>query len=371
VRDILDRIRRWQAAGDTFALATVVDTSASAPRGPGAAVAVHPDGTVLGSVSGGCVEGAVVETCREVLAGDDPHLVTYGYSDDEAFAVGLTCGGTIHVFVQAVTPHDVVDTAALADAVAGDAPVAVATVVEGPGPVGRSVVVWPDRVDGRFGVEGLDAAVVDDARGMLAQGVSGRRHYGPNGERRRDEVGVFVEAFAPRPRMLVFGAIDFASAVASVGRFLGFHVTVCDAREVFATRARFPDADEVVVEWPHRYLRTTTIDARTVICVLTHDPKFDVPVLVEALRTDATFIGVMGSRRTHDDRLERLRAEGVTETDLARLRSPIGLDLGGRTPEETAVSIAAEIVQHRWGGSGRPLSDTDGRIHADRQPATT
>lgn len=373
MRDILVEIRRWQAAGDTFALATVVDTSSSAPRGPGAAVAVHPDGTVLGSVSGGCVEGAVVETCQQVLAGADPQLVTYGYSDDEAFAVGLTCGGTIHVFVQAITPDHPIDTAAVGRAVDQDAPVAVATVVQGPpgAPVGASVVVWPDRFEGTLRAEGLDVAVVDDARGMLAQGVSGRRHYGPNGQRRRDEVGVFVEVFAPRPRMLVFGAIDFASAVARMGRFLGFHVTVCDAREVFATRDRFPDADQVVVEWPHRYLAATPVDTRTVICVLTHDPKFDVPVLVEALRTEAAFIGVMGSRRTHDDRLDRLRAEGVTASDLARLRAPIGLDLGGRTPEETAVSIAAEIVQQRWGGSGRPLVETAGRIHVDREPATT
>ena len=363
MRDVLDQVRSWQAAGVTFALATVVDTSSSAPRGPGAAVAVHPDGTVLGSVSGGCVEGAVVETCYEVLAGGPPRLVTYGYSDDEAFAVGLTCGGTIHVFVQAVTPDHGIDLAAVADAVAADAPVAVATVVDGPAEPGRSMLVWPDRVGGSVGTSGLDAAVVDDARGMLAQGTSGRRHYGPDGERRRDDVGVFVEALAPRPRMLVFGAIDFASAVAWIGRFLGFHVTVCDARPVFATRARFPDADEVVVAWPHRYLADTVVDERTVICVLTHDPKFDVPVLVGALRTEAAFIGVMGSRRTHDDRMARLRDEGVPESDLARLRSPIGLDLGGRTPEETAVSIAAEIVQRRWGGSGRPLSRTFGRIH--------
>lgn len=371
MREVLTEIRRWQAAGETFALASVVDTSASAPMGPGAAVAVHPDGTVLGSVSGGCVEGAVVETCQEVLAGAEPRLVTYGYSDDEAFAVGLTCGGTIHVFVQAIRPDGDVDVAAIGDAVDADAPVAVATVVEGPGDVGAAMTIWPDHVDGTLGREGLDVAVVDDARGMLAQGASGRRHYGPSGQRRRDEVGVFVQSFAPRPRMLVFGAIDFASAVASVGRFLGFHVTVCDAREVFATRARFPDADEIVVDWPHRYLQATTVDQRTVICVLTHDPKFDVPVLREALQTDAGYIGVMGSRRTHEDRLERLREAGVDEDDLARLRSPIGLDLGGRTPEETAVSIAAEIVQRRWGGSGIPLSEAEGRIHADRQALTT
>jgi xanthine dehydrogenase accessory factor len=368
MRDIIDRIERWQHDGETFALATVVATSSSAPRGPGAAVAVHPDGTVLGSVSGGCVEGAVVATCLEVLDGADPRLVTYGYSDDEAFAVGLTCGGTIHVFVEAVAPQDDLDLPAIAAAIGADEPVAVATLVEGPGAVGSSLTVWPDRVEGSLGTEGLDVAVTDDARGLLAIGRSARRHYGPDGQRRVDDVGVFVEVFAPRPRMLVFGAIDFASSVTSIGRFLGYRVTVCDARGVFATAARFPDADEIVVEWPHRYLQDTAVDQRTVICVLTHDPKFDVPVLVEALRTDAGFIGVMGSRRTHDDRLERLREEGVSEEQLARLRSPIGLDLGGRTPEETAVSIAAEIVQRRWGGSGAPLAATEGRIHHEPTP---
>ena len=163
--------------------------------------------------------------------------------------------------------------------------------------------------------------------------------------------------------MLVFGAIDFAAAVARAGKFLGYRVTVCDARPMFATRARFPDADEVVVDWPHRYLAQTPIDARTVICVLTHDPKFDVPLLEVALRTPAGYIGAMGSRRTHDDRLARLREAGLTEDELARLRSPIGLDLGARTPEETAVSVAAELIQLRWGGSGQPLTDTTGRIH--------
>jgi xanthine dehydrogenase accessory factor len=193
--------------------------------------------------------------------------------------------------------------------------------------------------------------------------VTGLRHYGPHGERRRDEVGVFVESYAPPPRMLVFGAIDYAAAVAKIGKFLGYRVTVCDARPIFATKARFPDADEVVVEWPHRYLSRTPVDARSVICVLTHDPKFDVPLLEVALRTPAGYIGAMGSRRTHDDRLARLREVGLTEDELARLRSPIGLDLGARTPEETAVSIAAELIQLRWGGTGHPLTSTEGRIH--------
>ena len=235
--------------------------------------------------------------------------------------------------------------------------------ISGLGEVGARMAVWPDRVSGSLGVEGLDVAVTDDARGMLAQGATGQRHYGPAGERRRDEVTVFVEAYAPPPRMLVFGAIDFAAAVARIGSFLGYRVTVCDARAVFATARRFPDADEVVVEWPHRYLARQQVDERTVICVLTHDPKFDVPLLEVALRTPAWYVGAMGSRNTHEDRLDRLREAGLTEADLSRLRSPIGLDLGARTPEETAVAVAAEIVAGRWGGTGVPLGQTEGAIH--------
>jgi xanthine dehydrogenase accessory factor len=201
---------------------------------------------------------------------------------------------------------------------------------------------------------------------MLDHGTTGVLRLGPEGERRLDDLQVFVQSFAPPPRMLVFGAIDFAAAVARVGKFLGYHVTVCDARAVFATPKRFPEADEVVVEWPHKYLARVAVDHRTVICVLTHDPKFDVPLLEVALRTDAAYVGAMGSRRTHDDRLERLREAGLSDEELARLSSPIGLDIGARTPEETAVSIAAEIVAGRWGGSGSRLTATAGPIHRDR-----
>jgi xanthine dehydrogenase accessory factor len=174
---------------------------------------------------------------------------------------------------------------------------------------------------------------------------------------------VFIRSYTPPPKMLVFGAIDFAGAVARTGVFLGFHVTVCDARPVFATRARFPEADEVVCDWPHRYLERTQVDERTVICVLTHDPKFDVPLLQVALGTSASYIGVMGSRRTHHERMQRLRELGVSDADLERLASPIGLDIGSRTPEETAISIAAEIIQTRSNGTGLRLSRTDGPIH--------
>jgi xanthine dehydrogenase accessory factor len=202
---------------------------------------------------------------------------------------------------------------------------------------------------------------------MLAAGQNGLRHYGPRGQRRIDDVTVLLQSFTPPPRMLVFGATDFAGALTRIGAFLGYRVTLCDARPVFATARRFPAADEVVCAWPDRYLSDEVaagrVDARTVIAVVTHDPKFDVPLLQVALASPASYVGAMGSRRTHQQRLAELRAAGVAELALARLRSPIGLDIGGRTAEETAVSIAAELVQARWGGTGRPLSASEGDIH--------
>jgi xanthine dehydrogenase accessory factor len=397
VRDILAQIEKWWDAGETFGLATVVRTFHSAPREPGAALAVSAGGEVIGSVSGGCVEGAVYELAQQVCRTGQPVLQTYGISDDTALSVGLTCGGIIEIFVEPVSKERFPELGDVAAAIKAGQPVAVATVIAGPGQTGarRVILGRTDLEAGAAGENGaaaaggngagsfngrsggkvpaawgtlgagdrLDQAVDDDARGMLAQGLTAVRHYGEHGERRGDELSVFVQSFAPPPQMLVFGAIDFAAAVARAGKFLGYHVIVCDARPVFATRARFPDADEVVVDWPHRYLARTPVDERTVICVLTHDPKFDVPVLEVALRTPAGYIGAMGSRRTHEDRLARLREAGMAEDELARLRSPIGLDLGARTPEETAVSVAAELIQLRWGGSGRPLTDTAGRIH--------
>jgi xanthine dehydrogenase accessory factor len=353
VRDVLNDIMKWWDAGETFGLATVVRTFRSAPREPGAALATSIDGEVIGSVSGGCVEGAVYELCGEVVETGQPVLQTYGVSDDDAFAVGLTCGGILDIFVEPASRELFPE------------PVAVATVISGPGRAGARRIVYADgAASGSLGAgDRLDQAVDDDARGMLAQGQTGIRRYGTQGERRHDELAVFVNSFAPAPHMMVFGAIDFAAAVARAGKFLGYRVTVCDARPVFATAARFRDADEVIVDWPHRYLKDAEVDERTVICVLTHDPKFDVPLLEVALRTPAGYIGAMGSRRTHEDRLARLREAGLTEDELARLRSPIGLDLGARTPEETAVSIAAELIQLRWGGTGQPLTSTEGRIH--------
>jgi xanthine dehydrogenase accessory factor len=234
--------------------------------------------------------------------------------------------------------------------------------------VGTRLVVWPDHTTGGTGSARLDDAIRDDARGLLDSGRNGTLTYGPDGQRRGEGLSVFVESFAPPPRMIVFGAIDFAAAVARIGSFLGYRVTVCDARPIFATASRFPGANEVVVEWPHRYLQAEAeagrIDRRTALCVLTHDPKFDVPLLEVALRLPkVAYIGAMGSRRTHEDRLARLRERGITDEEISRMSSPIGLDLGARTPEETAVSIAAEMIALHWGGAGNRLAEREGPIH--------
>jgi xanthine dehydrogenase accessory factor len=354
MRDIADGLAAWRAAGLRFAVATVVRTFSSAPRGPGAAMAVAENGEVLGSVSGGCVEGAVYDLARSALETSETTLQRYGVSDDEAFEVGLTCGGTIDILV---APADYPEFADVLGAVLAGQPVAMVSAA------GRHLVVRPERFTGDLGDPGLTAAAAQQATGMLAHGTTAMIDLGAHGEQRMDEVSVFVQSFAPPPRMLVFGAIDFAGAMARIGKFLGYHVVVCDARPIFATRKRFPDADELVVQWPHRYLEQARVDRRTVICVLTHDPKFDVPLLAAALRTPAGYIGVMGSRRTHDDRLQRLRELGVGEESLARLSAPIGLDLGARTPEETAVAIAAEIIALSWNGTGRRLTDLEAPIH--------
>jgi xanthine dehydrogenase accessory factor len=256
-------------------------------------------------------------------------------------------------------------------ALAEQSPAAVATVIGGPG-TGSKMLVTPEDYVGTTGDDDLDRAVVEGARGLLEGGRTETVHFGPQGQRRMEDVAVFVQSFAPPPRMYVFGAIDFASAVARLGKFMGYRVTVCDARPVFATRDRFPTADEVVIAWPDEFLKTAEVDRRTVICVLTHDPKFDVPVLVEALKTEAGYIGAMGSRRTHSNRTARLKEAGVSDEQLARISSPVGLDIGARTPEETAVAIAGEIVALRTGHSGGRLAERSGRIHAaePREPAS-
>ncbi|MEC3993773.1 XdhC/CoxI family protein [Actinacidiphila sp. DG2A-62] len=361
MRDLATDLIGWQEEGAAYAVATVVSAHGSAPRMPGAAMAVHADGRVVGSVSGGCVEAAVYDLAQEVLATGTPRLARFGWTEDDAFAVGLTCGGTIEVFVQAVSATEPVAWALRASA--AGRPVTLARVLSGP-LAGAAVAVSDDAVRGGTGDPGLDATMTADGRAMLAGGGTDTREYGPHGACEGDEVRVLYEPWTAPPRLLVFGAQDYAAAVTRVGRFLGYRVTLCDARATFATPSRFPDAHEVVVAWPHRYLATTPTDRRTAVCVLTHDEKFDIPLLADALTRDLAYVGALGSRATHAARLERLRQAGVTARQRARLRAPIGLDLGARTPEETAVAIAAELVACRRGGTGRPLSTLEGPIHA-------
>jgi xanthine dehydrogenase accessory factor len=258
----------------------------------------------------------------------------------------------------------------LARSIRDEQPVALATVVEGPDDlVGGKLLLRPGTGDssviGTLGEEDLDRVVARDGFGELAAGLTVTRHYGRHGEARQREVSVFIESFAPPPRMIIFGAVDFTAALAKVGKILGYRVTVCDARPVFATHGRFPMADEVVVDWPNRYLAKVGPDLgpRDAVCVLTHDPKFDVPAIVSALETDVGYLGAMGSRRTHDERVARLREAGVDDAGLDRVLAPIGLDIGARTPEETAVSICAEIIALRTGRQAPSLRDASGPIH--------
>ncbi|MEV4702217.1 XdhC/CoxI family protein [Actinoplanes sp. NPDC049316] len=356
MRELLGDLAGAWRAGERAGLATVTATWSSAPRQPGAAMLVRADGTALGSVSGGCVEGAVYELCREVAESGEPRTVRFGVADDDAFAVGLPCGGTIELFVERAGFPEV---DVLAAEVAADRPVALLTGVAGPAR-GHHLVLTPGERYGSLGGDTIDAAAAENGRALLAAGHTGLVRLEPG-------TAVLVTSFPPAARMLVFGATDHAAAVARIGSFLGYRVTVCDARPVFATARRFPGAAEVVTGWPHRYLAAEAtagrVDGRTVVCVLTHDPRFDVPVLQVALRLPLAYVGAMGSRRTHDDRLARLREAGLDAAALGRLCSPIGLDLGARTPEETAVSVAAEIVALRRHGTGERLSGTSGPIH--------
>lgn len=369
MREILDDVISWVRDGKRAAIATVIAVERSAPRGPGAALAVNEDGVVTGSVSGGCVEPAVFEEARLALETGEAKKLTYGISDDQAFEVGLTCGGTVHLIVFPVGEEALSILDGLNAALEDERTAALATVLDGPY-AGSLMLVGADGITGSLHSPGLEHAVSEDAIGMTEVGETGILRYGPDGERRPDDVSVFIHSFSPRPQLYVFGAIDFAGAVCKIGRFLNYRVTLCDARQTFATKERFPDADEIVVRWPHEFLVDAEVDKRTVICVLTHDPKFDIPVLLHALTTPAAYIGAMGSRRTDEERRRELRERGVSEQDLQRISSPIGLDIGSTTPEEVAVSIAAEIIAVRHNASGGRLANHSGPIHKHRVTQT-
>lgn len=340
------------------ALARIVDTTGAGPREPGAAMLITTDGTVFGSLSGGCVESAVVESAREVLAGGPPVLDRFGYADGAGIAIGLTCGGEMEVRVERVDAERLPLLLALRAELTAGRPVALASTLDA---TGEWKLLRPgDREPWR----GIDR----DAQALLAtghSGVVGAEECETDGSARPR---AFVQVFAAPARMILAGANDFVRALSRTARQLGYRVTVVDARETFATPARFPSAHEVVVDWPHRYLTAEhaagNLDRRTVVCVLTHDTKFDVPLIAVALRIpEIAFVGALGSRRTHAERTQRLRAAGLTAAELARLKSPLGLDLNARTPDETAISIAAQILADRTDASARPLHVTDGPIH--------
>ncbi|WBO68790.1 XdhC family protein [Streptomyces camelliae] len=358
MRHLAPHLLEWQAAGAPYAIAGVVAVRGNAPLKPGAALCVRADGTALGSVPGSCVEGAVYDLAREVLASKQPRFVSFGYSDDDALTAGLTCGGEIDVFVQGVDEDLARVLAAAHLAAAARRPVVVARVMSGlDGQPGGAVAVWKEGHLGSTGSADLDLAVLADARLMLSEDVTAVRAYdiGAHGEPQ-----VLFEAWSPQPRLLIFGADAHAAAVSQIGAFLGYHVTVCDARATFTTPERFPHAHEVVVDWPHRYLAGVATDRRTVVCVMTHDPKFDIPVLTEALGRPLAYVGALGSRRTQARRIRDLAEAGVSPEAMARLHAPVGLDLGASTPQETAVAFAAELIAVR---SGRSLSLLDGPIH--------
>jgi xanthine dehydrogenase accessory factor len=336
VREILSELDRWRAAGDRIAVATVVATRRSAPRPIGSKLAVSEGGELAGSVSGGCVESEVVEAAREVLAGGEPRLLTFGISDDLALSVGLPCGGEIDVWVSEPDPELL---GRLGDVAREE----------------RRAVAFTDLDDGteRLVSDGDDPVADDLIRGGHSKVVElhGRR--------------IFADVFGPPPRLLVYGAVDTADALCAAARRLGWHTIVADARGRFATRERLPNAHEVIVAWPDETLAQVQPDHATAVVVLTHDDKFDIPMLVGTLTTDAYYIGALGSRRNQERRRERLLEAGVDESALDRISGPAGLDIGAHTPAETALSMLAEIMAVRAGRDGGRLRESSGRIHAE------
>ena len=351
MKEILPDIERWRARGDRIALATVIATRRSAPRPVGSKLAISDKGEMAGSVSGGCVESEVYGQACEILEGASPQLLSYGISDDEAFAVGLPCGGEIDVFVE-TAPAELLDR--LAGIVEREERAVLFTVVEGDA-VGAQLLATED--GDRFG-DGPDEQfepVLKGGRNVLLELDSGQK--------------VFAEVFGPPPRLLVFGAVDTAEALCRAARQIGWRTIVSDARGKFATAERLPSADEIVVAWPEETLDRLRPDHQTAVVVLTHDDRFDVPALKGALQSEAFYVGALGSRRNQARRRERLLDDGVAEEQLDRIQGPSGLDIGAETPAETALSILAEILAVRAGREGGKLKDSKGRIHAEVRSA--
>lgn len=359
----------WLEHGHRVVVASLIETLGSAPLDPGAEMLVDDSGRIEGSVTGGCVEGALVEVAQEILGGGSPRVVQYGISDTTAAEVGLMCGGTVRLFVGELARSAIEPLRAVVDALDAQTPVALATVLDGE-LSGRKIAVERDRATGQLGLEQLDRSVRRDALGCLDQGLTTIRSYSASGEVMGADIRVYIQGFATPPRMVIFGAIDFSVAVATLAREVGYRVTICDARQPFISSSRFSRVAEVAVDWPDRYLASQQLDERDVVLVFTHDAKFDEPALIAGLESGAGYVGALGSRRTHEERLERLRERGVSEAALARVAAPCGLDIGARTPAETAISVLAEILALRAHRTGERLADTSGPIHSRHARAT-
>ncbi|MEJ7798269.1 MAG: XdhC/CoxI family protein [Solirubrobacteraceae bacterium] len=355
----------WLREGRRVVIATLIDRIGSAPLDPGAQMLVDDRGRIEGSVTGGCVEGALYEEAQRLLAGERARVVTYGVSDEQAADVGLMCGGTVSVFVHEPPADAREPLQRVAAAIAAGRPAALATLLDGDR-AGAKLAVLDDEVVGGLGMsELLDRSVERDARGLLDEGVSRIRRYGAGGEVMGYALSVYVQAFSTPPEMVIFGAIDFSAEMAKLAGEVGYRVTICDAREPFAASPRFSRSAEVVVDWPDRHLAGRELGPRDVVLVFTHDRKFDEPALTAALETGAGYIGALGSRRTQAERVERLREAGVDAEDIERIHAPCGLDIGARTPVETVISILAEVIATRTRRAGESLETTSGPIHGE------
>src|SRR4051794_5945420 len=357
----------WLREGRRVVPGLLVEVEGSSPLDVGASMYVDDQGGIEGSITGGCVEGAVAAAAMEILEqGGPPRLVTYGISDELAGTVGLMCGGIVHIFIHELR-GDARD-AALKDleAILEDRPAALVTLIDGEH-AGAKLYVDAEGVTGGLGVSGLlDSNAGREARGLLQEGRSSLRDFGADGASLGSGLRVSVAAHAAPPRMVIFGAIDFSSALAPLAKGLGYRVTIADPRGAFLASPRFKVAAETIVAWPDKVLDGADLGPRDAVLVFTHDPKLDVPAVVAALATDAGYIGALGSRRTTTDRNRRLLDAGVTEEQLERVFAPCGLDIGASTVEETAVSVLAEIVTQRAGRHGQPLREAEGPIrHAD------
>lgn len=369
---LLDRLRiaiAWLAEGRRVAMATLIATEGSAPLPPGALMLIDDRCRIEGSITGGCVEGALADEAVRLLSGGEARLLTYGITDSQAMNVGLMCGGTVRVLLSEIT--DVSPLKQIVSSAEAGEPVALATVLDGPD-AGAQMAIGGSACTGTLGPDLLDRNIRREGRGYLAKGHSAVRRYGREGQTIGDDISVWIQSFASQPKMIIFGATDFSAALAKTAATVGYAVTIVDARPAFLEAHRYSEHAQTVVAWPQAFLKGTQLGPRDAVLVFTHDPKFDEPALLGTLATEAGYIGALGSRRAALERNARLLEAGASTADIRRIHAPCGLDIGARTPSETALSILAEIIAAGTGRTGGPLQESEEPIHPraeERAPA--